>query len=331
LTGGLRRAVRLNIAPLSSRPVARVRSDAFAHDGHRHAAVLDHHRRRRPVHSTPAAGLTAALALLLASLAGCASASIPDRVPLAPTSGLGATIVVASNDTQVAFLPLDEAIDGVLSGHGVESVTLANAGGARTAQPPVLVTFQVKNYDVSGDYTPGGAVALYVTGAIFLIPLAFLGLVDMDTLHEIDFEVLVRDLRAAPRVAVASATEDAALLRYDTRGLVPVFRRRYRTQMESSRGWVKKQMGLDSELPEHRQEVASQLATRMLNLALPDVRRAIQELLARPPQAPIAQPAGPGLAGPPPVPASAPTPGWAPAPPAPAEPPGTPSGSPPGP
>jgi len=235
--------------------------------------------------------LASALLLAVVPLTGCVGASVADRVSLvAQAPAPGATLVVAANDAQVAFLPLDEAIQGVLSRHGIDSLTLAMGGEQSTLQPPMLVTFQVKDYAVSGDYTPGAAVALYVTGAVFILPLAFLGLVEVDTQHSVDFEVSVRDLRTAPRVLVAEKGGDESTLRFDTRGIVPFFRQRYRAEMTSSRGWVKKELSLDDELPDHRRDVADQLATRMLNLALPDIRRAVAEALTRPPQILVAPP-----------------------------------------
>lgn len=236
-------------------------------------------------------GPASVLLLALSTLTGCVGASIPDREPLvAQTPGLGATLVVAANDAQIAFLPLDEALHGVLSRHGVDSLTLAMAGEQTTRQPPMLVTFQVKDYAVSGDYTPGAAVALYITGAVFILPLAFLGLVEVDTMHSIDFEVSVRDLRGAPRVVATEEGADEATLRYDTRGIVPVFRRRYRAEMVSTRGWAKKETGLDGEQAEHRRDIADEMATRMLNLALPDVRQVVAQALAVPPRVLIAPP-----------------------------------------
>ena len=244
------------------------------------------------------------VAPLLALTTGCAGSTIYDPVDLAPLPQRPVTFVVDETEMEIAFNRLDVTLVDVLGEAGYEAMVLRTAAERGGATPRFLISIKVENYVADGEGTPGGAIAIYITGSLLLIPFAFIGLVRSDTEHRLDFEVAVRDLRSAPTIVEESA--EGASATYDTSKIVPFYRHEYHVEMETARGWLAKETNYEDDQTEHRREVARQMAIRMMNVALPDVLRAVDFALQQPPppppepvRAPEAAPEGPGPDAPP--------------------------------
>ncbi len=226
-----------------------------------------------------------ALLALLATPA-CVSTTVHDPVVAQRPAQMGreATWLVDVSAGDKTFLPtgLESAV--------VRRVREAREGAAtleldsvapQTVQGPALrVAFRVEEYAPKRESLPGGAIAIYVTGSLFIIPWAFIGLVSRDIDHYLRFEAVLTDLRGVPIVNVPGP--DGARSQYDVRAVPPTFRASYELEVRSSRNFVLSAMGDGDEKQEYQELINDEITARMLNRALPDLERAAAAVLSQP-------------------------------------------------
>jgi hypothetical protein len=222
-------------------------------------------------------GGSASIALLTAiafATFSCAGPMVYRGKPITKVKPSAASVVVALTGTKARPPLLDRALLAELRAIGLSPRVVAAdsvpAGGLPA--PGYSLSYSVESWSVRTDDLPNSIIVIYSL-SILIIPLAFAGLVRKKSRHLLAFEVSLRSLAGVP--VVIEATEEGGVARYDLSEVPPIHRVRYTIEMESAVNWAYDEMGNDSGRVGLDEEIADEMAIRMINASMDGVQQAI--------------------------------------------------------